>query len=115
MKHAADLLLVGELLKPVVEGSPPFKEHRLADELEPGGELERWVLEHLLELLGRNPHCVPDFVRVGVDLGVGLDEEDVINLGVSVSNASPPEPCLDSTYSRAHPTFRHWEPCSGCG
>lgn len=92
VKHAADLLLLGERLESVVEGSPPLKEHGLADELEPRGELERRVLEHFLELLGRNPTCVADFVQVGIDLGVGLDEKDVINWGISVSNVSTHQP-----------------------
>lgn len=58
---------------------PPFKEHRVADELEPGSELELRVLEHLLELFGANVFRVTNFVHVHVEINVGLDEEDVVN------------------------------------
>ena len=58
---------------------PPLKKHALADELEPWGECEGVVLEHGLEVLFRDVFGVADFVWVGVDVNVGLDEQDVVD------------------------------------
>lgn len=58
---------------------PPLEEHRVANELEPGREFEARVLEHLLQLLRRDVLCGLHLVLVGVDVDVGLDEEDVVD------------------------------------
>lgn len=58
---------------------PPLKEHRIADEFEPGGELECGIFKELLQAVGGDVLCVPDLVGVGGKVDVGLDEEDIIN------------------------------------
>lgn len=78
-QHAPNLLLVGVLLKPRVKVLPPLEEHRVADELEPGRELEARVLEQLLESVGGGVLRGLDLVLVGVEVDVGLDEENVID------------------------------------
>jgi hypothetical protein len=77
--HAADLLLVQVGVQAVVELLPPLEEHRVADELEPGGELEAGVLEQLLQLVGSDVLSVTDLVGGGVEVDVGLDEENVVD------------------------------------
>lgn len=58
---------------------PPFEKHALANELEPRCELEGFVLKHSFEVLLGDPARVSHFVRVNVEIYVGLDEEDVID------------------------------------
>jgi len=82
ISHAPDLLLVLELFEARFEVRPPLEQHRLADELEPRSELERRVLEQLLELLGRYISRGLDLVLVDVEIDIGLDEEDIINWAV---------------------------------
>ena len=77
--HAADLLLVQVLVQTGVKVLPPLEEHRVADELEPGGELEAGVLEQLLQLVSSEILCRLDLVHVGVKVNVGLDEENVVD------------------------------------
>lgn len=60
---------------------PPLKEHRLADELEPGSELEARVLEHLLQAVGRDVLGRLNLVRIRRQVDIGLDEEDVVDYG----------------------------------
>lgn len=77
--HAANVLLIQVLVETSVEVLPPLKEHGVANKLEPGCELELGVFEQLLELLGADVLRGLDFVGVGIDIDVGLDEEDVVN------------------------------------
>lgn len=77
--HAADLLLVKVLVEAGVKVSPPLKQHRVADELEPRGELELGVLELGLELLGGDVLGGLDLIRVDLEIDIRLDEEDVVN------------------------------------
>lgn len=77
--HATDLLLVGILLQACVEVLPPLKQHRVADELEPGGELEGRVLELLLQLLRADILGRLNFIDVGVEVNVGFDKQDIID------------------------------------
>lgn len=74
-----NLLLVHVLLEARVEVSPPVKEERVADELEPGGELEAGVLKELLEAVGADVLGSLDLVGARVEVDVGLDEEDVVD------------------------------------
>lgn len=77
--HAPDVLLVQVLIEAGVEVRPPLKQHRLANKLEPGRELEARVFEELLKLIGRNVLGVANLVEVGVKIDIGLDEKDVID------------------------------------
>lgn len=77
--HASDLLLVRVRLESRIQVRPPLEEHRVADELEPRSELQRRVLELLLQVFCRNVLCGLDLVLVGLQVDVGLDEEDVVN------------------------------------
>lgn len=77
--HASDGCFALVLVQSLVYGSPPFKEHALADKLEPGGKLEGVVLEHGLEVGFGDVFGGLDFVGVDIEVDVGLDEEDVIN------------------------------------
>lgn len=84
LQHAANLLLVHKLLEAGVEVGPPLKQHGVADELEPRGELQARVVELLLELFGRNVLGSLDLVGAGVEVNVGLDEEDVVDCVISM-------------------------------
>lgn len=77
--HSVNLFLVHKLLEAVVEVSPPVKEERVADELEPGGELEARVVKQSLELVGADILGSLDLVGAGVEVDVGLDEENVVD------------------------------------
>ena len=78
-EHSADLLLVHVLVEAAVQALPPLEEHRVADELEPRGELQRRVVKELLELLGRDVLCGLNLVGAGVKVDIRLDKEDVVN------------------------------------
>jgi hypothetical protein len=78
--HPPDLRLALVLLETAVQVVPPLKQHALANELEPRGELVRLVLEHCLQLIRRDVLRVAHLVRVDVQVDIGLDEQDVINL-----------------------------------
>ena len=58
---------------------PPLKEHGLADQLEPGRELQTLILEHPLQLRLRHVACIFHFIRIGRVFNIGLNEQDVIN------------------------------------
>lgn len=58
---------------------PPLKKQRVADKLEPWRKLQGGVLEHLLQSVGSNVGRIPDFVQVGLQVNIGLDEEDIID------------------------------------
>lgn len=83
LEHAPDLLLVQVLLETRdserIQLRPPLEEHRLADELEPGRELQTGVFEELLELLSGDVLRVSHFVLVDVQIDVRLNEEDVVD------------------------------------
>lgn len=76
-----NLLLVHVLLEAGVEVSPPLEEERVADELEPGSELEAGVLKQLLQTIGADILGRLDLVGAGVQVDVGLDEQDVVDWG----------------------------------
>ena len=59
--------------------SPPLKQHRVANKLEPRGKLQAGVVELLLEFLGRNVLRSLNLVGARVEVDVGLDEEDIID------------------------------------
>jgi hypothetical protein len=77
--HAANLLLVQVLVQARVEVLPPLKQHRVADELEPGSEDQAGVFELLLELLWADILGVPDLVLVDVEVDIGLDEQNIVD------------------------------------
>lgn len=58
--------------------APPFKQHCLADELEPGSELVG-LFQQRLEFVGSHPFVVADFVGVDVEIHVGANEENVVD------------------------------------
>jgi hypothetical protein len=62
---------------------PPLKEHRMTDELEPRRELQAGLLEHLFKLLCGNISRVANLVGVNLKVDIGLNEENVVNCGVS--------------------------------
>lgn len=114
LQHPPDLLLVHVLLKTAVQVLPPLEEHGVADELEPGSELERWVVEELLELVRGHVLGGLNLVGAGVEVDVCLDEEDVVHCVylLAVSPQISIVPIAVVTHPRARPIFRHWEPCS---
>lgn len=80
LRHAVEGSVVGILLEFLgAKALPPLEQHRVAHELEPGGELVVGVLEQVLELFGGNVFRVADFIRAHVEVNVGLDEKDVVN------------------------------------
>lgn len=48
-------------------------------QLEPRGEFEALVLEHFLQLLRCDISRVLCLVRIGFDVNIGLDEQDVVD------------------------------------
>lgn len=58
---------------------PPLEQQRVADELEPWGKLQSWVVEHGLQSIGGNIFRISDFVKVRLDIDICLDEQDVVN------------------------------------
>lgn len=59
--------------------TPPLEQHRVADELEPRCEFQARLFKHGLQLVGGNIAGIPDFVQVGVQVDVCLDEKDVVH------------------------------------
>jgi hypothetical protein len=59
--------------------APPLEEHRVTDKFEPRCEFEIGLSEHLLEFVGGNVFSIANLVRVGIDIDIGLDEENVVN------------------------------------
>lgn len=58
---------------------PPLKQQGVANKLEPWGELQSRVLEHLLQSVRGNIRRVLDFVQVGLKINIGFNEEDIID------------------------------------
>lgn len=80
--HPPDLSLTQILVQPLVQMLPPFKQHRMADQLEPRRKLQALILEHLFQLLRRDISRVLCLVRVSFYVHIGFDEENVINYAI---------------------------------
>jgi hypothetical protein len=78
--HPPDLGLALVLFQTAVQVVPPLKQHALTNELEPWCELVRLVPEHVLELGSGNVFRIANLVRVDLQVDVGLDEQDVVDL-----------------------------------
>lgn len=59
--------------------TPPFKQHRVTNELEPRGEFQVRSCKQLFQFIGTDILRIPDFIRVDMQLNICLDEEDVID------------------------------------
>jgi hypothetical protein len=79
LEHAANLLFILVLVEARIKVLPPLEQHGLADQLEPGRELQARILEERLQLPGRHILCRLDLVLVDVEINVGLDEEDIVD------------------------------------
>ena len=77
--HSSDPLFVHILLEALVEMLPPFEQQRMANELEPWGELQGRIVEHGLQAVGSDIPSVADFIEVGFDVDVCLDEENIVD------------------------------------
>lgn len=78
--HAPDLLLALELVEGGgAEMTPPLEEHGVADKFEPRREFEIGMSEHMLEFVGGNVFGITNLVRVGSEVDISLDEENVVN------------------------------------
>ena len=58
---------------------PPLVQHALANQLEPGRELEGLVGEHSLQVVLGDVARVPHLVGAWLEIDVSFDEEDVVN------------------------------------
>jgi hypothetical protein len=58
---------------------PPLKQQRFADEFEPRRKFQGWVVEHRFQTIGGNVSSISSFVQVGLQINIGLDEEDIVN------------------------------------
>lgn len=67
---------------------PPLEEHGLANELEPGSELERRILEQPLQLLRLDILRGLDLVGVDVEVNVRLDEQNVVDCDVLLASVA---------------------------
>jgi hypothetical protein len=102
--HPSDLGFAKVLLKARVEVVPPLVKHAFADQLEPGCEFERLVFEHGPKVFLRDESRVANFVRVGVEVNVSLDEQDVVDC-IVVSHVLPESPHVTTghaTQSQCH-------------
>jgi hypothetical protein len=79
ISHPSDLCFAQVLLETRVEVVPPLIEHALANQLEPGGELERLVLEHGPKVLLRDESGIANLVGVDIQVNVGLDKKDIVD------------------------------------
>lgn len=59
--------------------APPFKQHRVADELEPRSKFQARLLEHFLQLISRHVASIPHLIGARLEVDVGLDEEDIVH------------------------------------
>lgn len=59
--------------------APPFEQHRVANELEPRREDEFRLLEHLLQFVRRHVPRIAHFVRVNVQINIGLDKKNIVD------------------------------------
>ena len=111
--HSSDLLLIHILLEALVEVFPPCEQERIANELEPRCELQLRIFEHRLQTISSNVSSVADFVQVGLEVNICLDEENVIDWVGHTTSVN----CFCrneiATYSRARPISHHLVPCSG--
>lgn len=85
----------------------------MANELEPRGELEGRFVEHSLQAVGSDVSSIADFVEVGLEVDVCLDEENVVDW---ISHATSVYFfCSNKTETHSHalPIFHHSVPCSG--
>lgn len=83
--HPPNLLLPRVLVQSTIKVLPPFEQHCVAYQLEPWREFQRVVLEHCLQLALGNVFGVFDFVGVGRQVDIGLDEEYVVDLNRNIS------------------------------
>lgn len=58
---------------------PPLEKDVLADESEPGSELDGRILEEGLEIVGGDVFGGLDLVLADLQVDVGLDEEDIVD------------------------------------
>jgi hypothetical protein len=77
--HPPNLLLVHVLVETLIQMLPPLEQQRITDELEPGRELQSGIIEHCLQAVSSNVSSISNFVKVGFQVNISLDEEDVIN------------------------------------
>lgn len=77
--HSSDVLLIFVFVQAGVEVFPPFEEHGVANELEPGSELQAAILERSLEFLCCDIFRISYFVLVNFEVDVGFDEHDVVD------------------------------------
>lgn len=59
--------------------TPPLEQHRVANQLKPRGELQAGLLKHCLQLVGGDIAGIPDFVQVGIQVNICLNEENVVH------------------------------------
>ena len=77
--HATNLRLICIPVQISVEVIPPFEKHGVADQFEPRSELEAAVLEHGLELILAHVLRILDFIRIGLVVDVGFDNEYIVD------------------------------------
>jgi hypothetical protein len=51
----------------------------MADEFEPRGELQGWVVEHRFQTISGHIFRVADFVQVWLEVDICFDEKDVVD------------------------------------
>jgi len=77
--HPPNLSLIREVVQ-TIQIIPPFEKHSVTNELEPRRKLETRVIEHGFEVIRGNILCVLDFIWVGVECNICLNEQDVVDL-----------------------------------
>ena len=78
--HPPNLCVSYEFLGLVcAQAAPPFEQHRIADQLEPRGELETGLGKHLSKFVRRDISSILDFSRVRFQINVSFDKNNVVN------------------------------------
>lgn len=80
ISHPTDLSFTLILVKcGGTQVTPPLKQHRVADELEPGSEFQAGLLKHGLQLIGRHVAGIPHFIGAWLQVDIGLDEKNIVH------------------------------------
>ena len=90
---------------------PPFKQHGIANELEPRREFEIGPLEQLLQFIRTDISRSLDFIWIDIQIDVCLDEENIVDYKVLADSRIR---SIDEAYFRALPMPHRWALCSEC-
>lgn len=78
--HSPNPFLLLKLVKGgCTEKTPPFKQHRITNQLEPWCEFQIRLLKHGFKFLRSDVLGCLGFVGIDIDVDIGLDEKNVVD------------------------------------